>query len=257
MNKMSREKLTIIIPTFNVEKIIRDCLESVKWADEIIVCDSFSTDTTLEICREFTEKIIQHEYINSALQKNWAIPQASNEWVMIVDSDEIVTPELRDEIIEILKTGVNTYSGFRVPRRPFFLGKEIKYAGWTPDLNLRLFQKSKGKYEEKEVHADVKVSGSVANLKNALVHYSFPSISHCINKWNRYAGWEAVEMKKNNRSFSWFDLLLRPPMIFFLLYFIRKGYREGTRGFFISVFTAFYYFLKFAKLWEVENLKTG
>ena len=124
-----KRKLTVIIPAFNEEDNIRDCIESVRWADEIFVVDSFSIDKTVEIASEYTDRIVQHEYINSATQKNWAIPQASNDWVMILDSDERVTSALKDEIVNILSSN-DILDGYYIPRVNRFLGRDIKYGGW-------------------------------------------------------------------------------------------------------------------------------
>ena len=128
-------KLTVIVPCCNNEAIIRDCLESVKWADEILICDSFSTDKTLDIAREYSDRIIQHEYINSATQKNWAIPQAGNEWVFIVDTDERITDELRDEVVSVLKNQGES-EGFNIPRANYSFGRRLRYGGYWPDYQL-------------------------------------------------------------------------------------------------------------------------
>ena len=136
-------KLTALIPCRNESVNIRDCLESVKWADEIFVVDSFSTDDTLDICREYTDRIIQHEYVNSAAQKNWAIPQATHSWVLIVDADERVPPDLADEIRRIVADD-GPRDGYYLKRRSYFLGRLIHYSGWQHDRVLRLFRRDRG-----------------------------------------------------------------------------------------------------------------
>ena len=172
--------VTVIVPTFNVEGILDVCLKSVTWADEILVVDSLSTDRTLDIARRYTNRIIQREYINSASQKNWAIPQATHQWVMVLDSDEQVTPELRDEILLLLAKGPS-HDGYVLRRVNHFLGRRIRFGGWGRDRVLRLWNRTKGRYQEKEVHAEVEVNGSVSELKNPLTHDTFRS-------WDSYLG---------------------------------------------------------------------
>src|ERR1700730_11734997 len=151
------QKLSVVIPCFNEEEMIGKCLESVKFASEILVVDSFSTDRTVEIARAGATRVLQHEYINSAMQKNWVIPQARNEWVLIVDSDEQVTPELAKEIQRLLENP--QYEGYWIRRRNFFLGKEIKNGTWRNDKVLRLFRRGLARYQAKHVHAEIELQG--------------------------------------------------------------------------------------------------
>ena len=148
---MSATPLTVIISCFNEEKMIGDCLASVRFADEIIVVDSFSTDRTLEIARPVVTKLLQHEYVNPAAQKNWAIPQATHQWILILDADERATPELAAEIQAILQNPKN--DGYWIRRRNFFWGREIRYGNWQNDKVLRLFRRDKGRYVDVQVHA--------------------------------------------------------------------------------------------------------
>ncbi|MCQ9204953.1 MAG: glycosyltransferase family 2 protein [Omnitrophica bacterium] len=247
-------KLTVIIPCFNNEDIIRDCLESVKWADEILVCDSFSTDKTLEIVKEFTDRIIQQRYINSALQKNWALPQARNEWVLLVDTDERVTVSLQKEILEVLGNPQNV-DGFYIPYANFSFGRRLKYGGHWPAYQLRLFKKSKGIFSPKEVHARVQLCGKCKKLKNYFVHIQDRDVDQIVEKFFlRYVKWEAKERLKT-RKFTYAKLILLPPAVFIDKYVFKLGFLDGIGGFINANLWAIYFFLTYLHMmqWTKER----
>jgi glycosyltransferase involved in cell wall biosynthesis len=181
-------KLSVIIPCYNEEKNIRECLESVAWADEILVVDSFSTDKTLEIARKYTDRIVQHEFVNDSVQKNWAIPQAAHEWILIVDCDERVPPELRDEILDILAQSPSK-DGYWVKRKNYLMGRHVTHSGWGRDTVLRFFRKSKGRYEEKRVHGEIHLDNT-GTLNSFFDHYTVSSIGEWVNKINRYTSYK-------------------------------------------------------------------
>src|ERR1041385_634075 len=158
---MPQTKLTVLIPTYNCQVHLRECLESVKWADEIFIVDSFSTDKTLDIAREYTQRIIQHEYINSAMQKNWAIPQCTNDWVLLIDSDELLEPALQQEMQALLADLPSGVDAFRIPRKNLVFGKWLKSCRMYPDYQIRLFRKAVAHYQDKEVHAHIEVPGPI------------------------------------------------------------------------------------------------
>lgn len=249
----TRQKITVIVPTFNEEKNIRDCLETVKWADEIFIVDSFSKDKTLEIARNYTDRIVQHEYVNSAAQKNWAIPQATHPWVMIVDADERVTSALREEILGILEKDGAGYDGFYIYRINHFLGKRINHCGWNRDDVLRLFRCDLGKYQEREVHADVILRGKSRHLKNKLLHYTFSSFDQYLKKMARYAEWAAGDRAKKTPKVRWRHLALRPLFRFFKQYILRMGFLDGMEGLILCILASYSVFLKYAKLYERQK----
>lgn len=250
---MSRSKLSVLIPTFNNEDQIREALENVKWADQIVIVDSFSADRTLEICREYTQDILQHEYINSAKQKNWAIPQCAHEWVFLLDTDERLPLALQDEIKCILQTGIGEgVDAYRVARKTIFLGQWLRVMNLWPDYQTRLFRRSVGRYEDKEVHADIVAPGLALTLKYPLVHKATPTLSKQIGLLDRYSRYQADELEKHGRRFHWIDLLLRPVYVFFYLYFVRRGFAAGFRGLFIAFHQAAFTFFTYSKLWEKE-----
>lgn len=244
-----RAKLTVLIPCCNSEKVIRDCFESIKWADEIFVVDSGSTDKTLDIAKEYTNRIVHHEYINSATQKNWAIPQCAHEWVLIIDTDERVTPELKEEILEKLKYS-GDYDGFKIYRINHFLGHRINYCGWQNDCVLRLFKRDKGRYQDREVHADIILDGKWAYLKHKFLHFTFQDFDQYMKKFNTYTTWASGDRDKVTSALGFTQIFFRPVFRFFKQYILKKGFLDGIPGLIVCMLAAFSVFLKYAKLWD-------
>lgn len=243
------EPISVIVPTYNEERNVQECLESVAWADEVIVVDSYSTDRTLDIARRHGARIIQREYINSASQKNWAIPQTRHRWVMVVDADERVTPELRDEIRRHLAEGPK-HSGYVIRRVNHFLGRRINHGGWARDRVLRFWDKTRGRYQEKEVHADVEVDGPVTELDHPLLHITFRSWDSYLGKIDRYTSWGADEYIKKGRRAGVLDFVLRPPARFLKRYVLQLGFLDGIPGLMITGIDSWAVFLKYARIWE-------
>jgi len=247
-----REKITALIPCRNEEDNIAGCLESVLWADEVLLVDSFSTDKTLDIAQRYPVRIVQHEYINSAAQKNWAIPRVKHEWVLIVDADERVTPRLKEEIIQILENGTSYY-GFRIFRLNHFMGKPVYHCGWDKDDVIRFFRRDYGRYEERQVHADMIISGGpVGVLKGKLLHYTFRSFDQYMKKFDRYTCWAAKDRDKVTGKVEWYHLTLRPLFRFIKQYILKRGFLDGKHGLIICILASFSVFLKYAKLWEIQ-----
>lgn len=253
-NAMANARLTAIVPTFNEEVNIRACLERLTFADEVIVADSFSTDRTLEIASEFSARIIQREYNYSASQKNWAIPQARHEWIILCDADERVTDELRREVQQALSGGAK-HVGYSIPRANYFLKRHIRHCGWSPerDRNVRLFRRDRCRYEDKEVHADVVCEGSVGRLNSPLLHYSFATFEQYIAKMNRYTTWAANDLVNAGRRASVLDLVCRPPLTFTKMYFMQAGFLDGLEGLILCSASSFYTFSKYAKAWLLSR----
>lgn len=255
---VTKASLTAIVPTFNEEANIRDCLSCLTFADEILVADSFSTDATLDIAREFGARIVQREYHYSASQKNWAIPQAKHEWILLCDADERVTDQLRTEVLEVL-AGRTEHVGYSIPRSNHFLGKHIKHCGWSPerDRNVRLFMRDKSRYEDKEVHADVICDGSIGRISSPLIHHSFHSIEQYINKMNRYTTWGARDVVSAGVNVGLLDLILRPPWTFLKMYVLQAGLLDGCHGLLLCLLSAFYTLIKYAKAWALQTDARG
>ena len=246
-----RQKITVIIPTFNEERNLRDCLASVEWADEVFVVDSFSTDSTPEIVAEAGVRFIQHEYVNSAAQKNWAIPQDSNEWILVVDADERVTPQLREEILQKLQSP--DAEAYDIQRENYFLGRRVRYCGWQNDWCVRLFARDKSRYQDRHVHADVEVDGRAAKLTGKLQHHTFDSFEQYMRKYDKYTTWAAMDRAKKTPVVRWHHLFLRPITRFFKQYLLKRGILDGHVGLIICTMAAFSVFLKYAKLWEIRQ----
>jgi glycosyltransferase involved in cell wall biosynthesis len=247
------EPLTVLIPTYNEEENIRDCLESVKWADEILIVDSFSTDRTLDICREYTDRILQHEYINSATQKNWAIPQAAHRWVMVVDADERVSEPLRVSVKKALDDPAGC-DGFYVKRESFFIGKLIEHGGWEREYVLRLFNRQRGGYQDRSVHARIEIEGKEAYLDGPLYHYTYKNLDQYFEKFLRYTAWASEDLRSGSRRASWANLAVRPWMRFLKMYVLRRGFLDGRHGLVLGMLAAFSVFTKYARLWEKETV---
>lgn len=263
---MEKVPLSVLIPIKNEEKNIRACLESVKWADEIFVVDSQSTDKTIEIAKEYTDKIFQFYYKGGwPKKKNWSLENLpfSHQWVLILDADERIMPELREEIIEVLKNPKD-FDGFYVNRRFIFMGRWIKHCGWYPSWNLRFFKHRLGKFEDLKTHdtpqmGDVEVDehvvlkGKLDFLKNDILHQDYKNIHHFIDRHNRYSDWGAkvyynllnnLDAKETiGASFFgsplqrkrflkkiWVHLPFRPFLRFTWMYFIRLGFLDGKAG---------------------------
>jgi len=240
--------VSVVIITKNEESNIRDALKSAEDAREIVVVDSFSSDRTVEICREFTDKVFQHSWEGFARQKQRAVDYAEGPWVLILDADERLTPALKTEITEsILNTD---YSGFYVPRENYFIGKWIRHGGWWPDHTLRLFRKDRGRLEVRKVHEKVVVKGKTGYLKNPLRHYTYRSISDFTKRMELYSTLAAEEKMKNAGKTGLFSLTARPLATFVKMYFLRLGFLDGARGLVLAVLYSYYTFLKYARIWE-------
>ena len=244
------EKISVAIITHNEERNIRDCLESVKWADEIVVVDNGSIDGTLKICQEYGARVYQEGWKGYSAQKNSAIEKAANEWVLSLDADERLSPELRQEIENALQKEPPV-DGYWVARKNYFLGRWIRYCGWYPDRNLRLFRKSRGRFRERSVHERVEVQGKTAALNHPLVHETYRSLSDFLIRSDRYSTLAAGEMLRQGRKYHWGDVFFRPPFTFLQMYILRAGFMEGYWGFLLSVFYSYYTFVKYAKLKEL------
>jgi (heptosyl)LPS beta-1,4-glucosyltransferase len=251
-----KNRLTVLITCKNEAHNIRGCLESFRGlADEILVADSGSTDRTLEIVREIGGcRIIERaEYVSAGNFKNWAIPQASCPWVLVVDSDERVTPELYAEIRSLLD-GEPACDGYKIRFRTVFLGQEIKHCGWNTNTGIRLMRRAVCQYREMRVHADVDVStGKVGQLKGQFMHLTCPCLTEYMEKVNRYTLWSALSMHEKGKRVTLLGLLFRGPFRFLQMYILRAGFLDGAAGVVVCAITGYYNFLKYAKLWELQR----
>lgn len=246
--------MSVLLPAFNEEKTLEACLESIKWADEILVVDSYSTDQTLKIVAKYGVRVLQHEYINSAKQKNWTVPQCKHEWIFQIDADEVLEDGAADEINAAISNASRDVQAFRLPRQNYFLGKWIRHAGMYPDYQTRLFRRDVGRWMEREVHAHVQIPQKPGVLEHHILHYGAPFLTKQLHNLDRYTRYEADELKKQGKQFHWQKLLIHPWLVFLYRYGWLQGWRDGWRGLLICAYLGIYSFFTYAKLWELNEL---
>jgi (heptosyl)LPS beta-1,4-glucosyltransferase len=247
--------LTVLIPCKDEIQHITACVASVRAiADEILVADSGSTDGSLDAVRALGGcRIIERDYINSANFKNWAIPQARHDWILVVDADERVTPALAGEIKRLLAADPPC-DGYSLRRDNFFLGHPIRHSGWNTSRLVRLFRKSVSRYETRRVHANVVVdSGKIGQLVHPLEHHTALDLDRFVAKQHRYANWSALDAFEAGKKSTWLRMLTHAPTRFLQLYLLRLGVLDGRAGLVVCALAAWYTFLKDAKLWALQN----
>ena len=249
-----RRTISCVMVVLNEEQNIRNALESVQWMDELIVVDAYSHDRTVVISQEYTSKVLFRKWTGMPDQKNFAIQQATCDWVFLLDADERVLPNLREEIESVLVTSSPpAHAGYFIPRKNFYYGKWVQGGGCYPDYQLRFFQKGTGSYGEVEVHPRFNMTGSIGYFRHPMEHLTFPTIAKHVQKENAFTTRAAEERRKQKRYVTVLDLFGRPLFSFAKYYLVRKGYRDGIHGLIASGFSSFYTFGKYAKLWELES----
>ena len=240
--------LSVVVITYNEESNIGRLLESTRQADEHIVLDCGSTDRTLEIARTFGARTFTENWKGYSAQKNCAIEKASGDWVLSLDADEAVEPELMEEIRRVIELD-SPVSGYYMPRKNYFLGRWIRHGGFYPDRKLRLFRR--GRFVERPVHEVVQVDGPTGMLNHALVHNAYPTLEGYIQHMNRYSslGAEIVAAKRHGR-FSVVNIVINPLATFFYNYFLRLGLLDGREGLLLNLYHSVYVSWKYAKAWE-------
>jgi len=245
-----RRPVSAIVTTFNEAGHIAACLESLAWCDEILVVDSHSTDATREIARSYPGvTVVERPYYGAASQKNWAIGRCRHDWVLILDADERVTPELRREIEAVLASPPAA-KAFTIRRRTFALGRELRYSGWQHDRVVRLFRRGAARYPNRRVHADMQTLEPPVLLGAALDHHMVESLDEYADRTRRYASWGAAQLWRDGRrrAGAW-ELAVRPAWRFFRTYVLQLGVLEGVRGLVMCGIPAWGTFLKYATLW--------
>jgi glycosyltransferase involved in cell wall biosynthesis len=248
-------KISATVITFNEEDHIAEALRSLTWADEIIVVDSESSDRTVDIAMEFADKVITQKWLGYAGQKNFASQQAANDWVFNLDADERVTPELAREIETLKEAGNPDAAAFEMARRVFYLGRWIKHSGWYPDEKIRLYNRTRGRWQGDYVHESVQVEGRVKRLKGDILHYTVRNASEHHLRLDRYTTLAAREAFEKKRRASISSIGFSPFVTFVKSYIFKFGFLDGLPGLAIAYFAAHYVFLKNIKLWELQNGK--
>jgi glycosyltransferase involved in cell wall biosynthesis len=245
-------KLSVTLITRDEAADIAAALESVGWADEIVVVDCGSTDGTVDIARRYTDRIFCRDWPGYAAQKNVAAGLASHDWILSLDADERVTAALATEVREVL-AGEPGVSAFRIPRVTRHLGRWIRSTDWYPDWQTRLYHRQRARWTGAYVHEAVDADGSVGALHHDIEHYAYRDIADHLETIDRYTTLAARQMREQGRRVGLLQLAGHPPLAFLRNYIARGGFRDGPAGFIISVMNAYYVFLKFAKLWELQR----
>jgi (heptosyl)LPS beta-1,4-glucosyltransferase len=246
--------VSVTVITRNEAADLADALRSVAWADEIVVVDSQSTDDTAAIARRFTDRVVVRDWPGYIAQKNYAASMATHDWILSLDADERVTPELAAEIQTRLATAPRE-AAFRIPRVTWHLGRWIRSTDWYPDYQLRLYDRRSAGWTGTYVHEAVTVRGAVGDLRGELQHYAYRDVADHLETIDRYTTLAARQMHEAGRRAGLLDLAVHPPLAFLRNYVARGGFRDGATGFVISRMNAYYVFLKFAKLWELQRRK--
>jgi glycosyltransferase involved in cell wall biosynthesis len=245
-----RPRVSAVVTTFNEERNLGDCIESLLWCDEIVVVDSFSTDRTPEIARSFAKvRCLQRPYKGSASQKNWAMDQTRFEWLLIFDADERCTPELQAEIAALLASGPRA-DAYTIKRRVYFMDREIRYSGWQHDRVVRLVKRGAGRYPNKRVHADMQTRGPALVLKNPMLHYMIESFDQYLPRIVKYGFWGAAQGWTTSRGSGFAEVFGRPLWRFVRMYLLQGGFLDGMPGLVFCMLQAFGTYLKWAILWE-------
>ncbi len=249
--------LSVVVITKNEENRIRECLQSVRWAGEIIVVDDNSTDKTVDIAKEFTDKVFQRRMEVEGKHRNYAYSLSSHEWVLSLDADERVTPELRDEIIDLLSAGP-ACNGYAIPRKNFVGKVWVRHGGMYPSAQLRLFRKGQFKYDEKaEVHPQAYMLDPRGSLKNDILHYTYRDFTDAIAKLDRQTDLEARKWFREKRKVGMPGTLRKTVDRFWRAYFSKQGYKDGVIGLFLAVNSGMYQFLSYVKYWEMKKAESS
>lgn len=252
-----KNKLILLIPTKNEEERIRQCiLSAIDIVDEIYVIDSFSTDNTTKIATELGAKILTRKFDNYSSQKNWALEQIPNEWILLLDADESLSNELKIEILNLIQNNkLEESQAYWVYRRNYFFNQPINYSGYQNDKVIRLFKKSVCKYIN-NVHENLIVNGKVDYLKHKLLHNTYRGFDFHIQKIGHYATLQALDYDNKTGKLTLYHFILKPFFRFFKHYFIKQGFRDGTPGLILSVLSGYATFLRYVKLWMLrKNIK--
>ena len=242
-------ELSAVLITLDEEENLPRALSKLRWCEELIVVDSGSTDGTVDIARKFGARVIQREFDGFASQKNFADQQASHDWILSLDADEVLSDDLSTSLRRIKSKGVDR-DAYCFPRKAFYLGKWIHHSGWYPDKKVRLYDRRKARWEGL-VHESVQVNGTVGELAGDLLHYTCPSLSDHIRTTDRYTTLAARQFHDEGRRPHIGNLLLSPPWAFVRSYFLKLGFLDGIAGLIIASMAAFYVFAKYAKAWKL------
>jgi glycosyltransferase involved in cell wall biosynthesis len=245
-------KLTVTVITRNEAANIAAALDSVAWADDVVVLDSYSTDDTIAIARRHRARVEVCAWAGYGAQKNHAAELAAHDWILSLDADERVSPELASEIRDVLQHGPE-YGGYRIPRVTYYLGRWIRSTDWYPDYQLRLYNRRMGRWRTPQVHESIELHGKAGTLRHEIHHYAYRDVAHHLATIDRYTTLAAEQWLTEGRRTSVVAAAVHPPLAFLRNYFLRGGVRDGAQGFLVSALNSYYVFLKLLKLWELQR----
>jgi glycosyltransferase involved in cell wall biosynthesis len=247
-------KLSVTVITRNEEAQIGDCLESVRWVDEIVIVDTGSTDRTLEICSKYSPQVYSHPWEGYAPAKNAALERATGDWILSLDADERVGTALQAEIIALQRQPlVSLAEGYAIPRRNYLWGRWLRYGSLYPDAQIRLFKRGRGHFKARRVHESVEIDGRVAYLQHPIEHYSYRGLGDVIQRLDRYTDLAALDLHAQGHAFRVTAMLIRPVGRFLRNYVLKQGFRDGIPGLIMAVSYAYSVFAREAKLWEMSH----
>ncbi|MBP1609251.1 MAG: waaE [Acidobacteria bacterium] len=245
------EPISATLITYNEERNIAAALQSLAWADEIVVVDSGSKDATVEICRTFTDRIYARNWTGYADQKNYAVEKASHNWIFSLDADERLSAELQNEIKTLLRGGLE-FAGYKIPRISYFMGRWIRHGEWYPDYQLRLFKRQNGKWQGGRVHESVKLDGQPGYLKGEIQHYLYNTLSDYLHRLDAYSSLAALDYRERGEGASAWKLLSHPLATFVKGYLAKGGFLDGTPGLMVALMGAISVYFKYAKRYEMQ-----
>ncbi|MFQ5928344.1 MAG: glycosyltransferase family 2 protein [Acidobacteriota bacterium] len=246
------KRISAVLVTYNEEDKIERALTSLKAvSDEIVVVDSCSTDATTQICRRYTDRVLQRAWEGYRAQKQFATEQASHDWVLSLDGDEMLSPQLKEEILQ-WKFQECDYKGYYLPRKTFFMRRWIEHTTWYPDWQLRLFQKSCGRWEGGRVHESFRVAGPTGKFKGQIYHHTYASFSEYLEQLEHFSSLAAKDLYDQGKRAHWIHFTFYPPVVFFKNYLMRKGFLDGIPGLVVSTLAAVSTLFKYLKLWEIQ-----
>lgn len=245
--------LTVIILTHNEETRVAEAIESVLWADEVLVVDSYSKDNTLAIASSYGVKVVQNPFEDFSKQRNWAIQQARHEWILMLDADERISEPLRQELIELLKTPP-AFPAYRIKRLNYFMDRLIRYSGWQGDRVTRFFNRNEGQYGPKTVHEEFMLSsGKLGKLRQPIIHFTYQSIASYLEKHHGYTTAAAKEIVAKGKKITFYHLMVKPGFRFFRSYLLKLGFLDGKQGIVIAWLASYSVFMRHLKAWRIQK----
>jgi glycosyltransferase involved in cell wall biosynthesis len=242
--------ISSVVITYNEENNIRECLESLKWTNEIIVVDSNSKDKTTEIAKQYTDKIIKTDILSFSIKRNMAFHVASSEWIIWIDADEIISDELKEEIKKIINDTRNPCNAYFINRRSFFINRFVRHCGWYPDYTLRLFRKDTGiRFDNARVHEKISYTGKTEKLKAEIIHYTDRDFEHYMRKMNSYTTSSSLDLFDSHKTAYLTDIFFRPLFAFIKMYFFKLGFMDGYTGLVLCSLSSIHVFMKYSKLY--------